>query len=159
MTPSIKWAVQFCTFWSRCICFRCSRYSSALPTSSLFVTNAYMTCSVAASGRYSLILEVLRRWNIADLHTAVTCDSIITYIWQGYPVETLKYSDFTTNWNSNLIKYMKTPHRHRKNIKTWQVHRVETLNIQILIQVSTLTYCKYGKNQYLVMKRVNAKKC
>ena len=75
IAPPIKRAAQFCTFWSRCICFRGSRYSSALPTSSLRVTNTCMTCSVAAAVRYRLILEMLRRWNIADLHTAVTCDS------------------------------------------------------------------------------------
>ena len=63
--------------WSRCIFFRGSRYSNALPTSSLLVTNACMTCSVAAAVRYCLILEMLRWWNIADLHTAVTCDSIV----------------------------------------------------------------------------------
>ena len=72
MVPSIRRAAQFCTFWSHCICFRGSGYSSALPTSSLLVTNACVTCSVAAAVRYRLILEMLRRWNIADWHKAVT---------------------------------------------------------------------------------------
>ena len=76
MAPSIKLAAQFCTLWSRGICFRGSRCTGALPTSSLLVTNACMIVSVAAAVRYCLVLEMLQRWNIADLHTAVTCDSI-----------------------------------------------------------------------------------
>ena len=75
--PSIKRAAQFSTFWSRCICLRGSRYSSALPTPSLLVTHAYMTCSVAAAVRHRLVLEMLRRRNTADLHTTITCDSIV----------------------------------------------------------------------------------
>ena len=43
----------------------------------MLVTHACMTYSVAAAVRYRLILNMLRRWNIADLHTAVTCDSVV----------------------------------------------------------------------------------
>ena len=53
--------------------FRGSRFSFALPTSSLFLINACMACSVAAAIGYRLLLEMLRRSNIA----AVTCDSIV----------------------------------------------------------------------------------
>ena len=79
---SIKRAAKFCRFWSHCICFRGSRCSSALPTSSLLVTNACMNCSVAAAVRYCVILEMLRRWNIAVVRPPRESSSL--YIHHAY---------------------------------------------------------------------------
>ena len=56
---------------------RGSRYSSALLTSSVHLTNPRMTCSVAAAVRCRLILEMLQKLSIADLHAPVTWDSIV----------------------------------------------------------------------------------
>ncbi len=60
----------------------------------------------------NLILEMLRRWNIADLHTAVTCDSIArthTYIFltasikQSTPMcVCVRYTMMVVIWNRLL---------------------------------------------------------
>ena len=67
MAQSIKRAAQWYSF----------QLKQCIATSSLLVTNACVTCSVTAVVRYLVVLEMLRRWNIADVHTAVICDSIV----------------------------------------------------------------------------------
>ena len=118
------------------------RLLQRLSISSLLVTNAWTIGSVAAAVRYRLILEMLRRWNMADLHATVTWDSIVISATNCTPIVRTQSVTLTTqspkrnDCSVNFFSYWAEPYTITSVFVSFNFN--ELVFIQLLTSV---THC------------------